>query len=199
MKMPGDLKGQAMKRTFRICRAAAFRSVSGKARPIGGRLRSGDEGQALVEFAMVMPLLVLLTMGLFMFGIYIANYQMLLTAVNSGGMALSRDRNVGAGTGDPCLDVLNAMKQSAPTLNLASLTNISITMNGNTAVTGTGSSFSCSSDATEMNTPTVDGNVTGGTVSVSATYSSPCHIPNFFGLAKIACQPLSAQITEYEF
>lgn len=157
--------------------------------------RRRENGQALTEMAFMLPVLMMLMIGLFGFGLYIANYQMLTTAVDAGGQALSRDRSVAtSGTGDPCADTLTAMKNAAPTLETALLTNITITMNG-TAVSGTGSSFSCKADAADMNTTAVDGVTTGGSVTVQATYKTPCIVP----FLSVTCVPLQAKITEYEF
>jgi Flp pilus assembly protein TadG len=157
--------------------------------------RRGEEGQAIVEFALVLPMLMVIMMGIFGFGLYIANFQMLTTAVSAGGQALSRDRNVATnGSGDPCADTLAAMEQAAPTLNTALLTSITITMNG-TPVSGTGSSFTCKSSASAMSTTAVNGVTTGGSVTVHATYTTPCLVP----FVKFTCIPLQSQITEYEF
>lgn len=44
----------------------------------------GERGQDLVEFALVMPLLILLTMGVIEFGVIVSNYNTLANAVREG-------------------------------------------------------------------------------------------------------------------
>jgi Flp pilus assembly protein TadG len=84
-------------------------SLSRIRRP-GARRAGRDDGQALVELALALPILLLLLMGIIQFGIMISDYSTLVDAARSGAQELS----VGRGLSDPCdLAVKQAMTNTA--------------------------------------------------------------------------------------
>jgi Flp pilus assembly protein TadG len=83
-------------------------------------LRAGNEaGQSLVEFALVVPALLTVVMGILVFGIAINNYLMLTEAVNVGGRLLAISRSSAL---DPCSIAATAVQGAAPSLTPANMT-----------------------------------------------------------------------------
>src|ERR1700743_1621436 len=103
------------------------------------RVRASVDGQSLVEFALTLPILLLVVTGLMMFGIAINNYLQLTDAVNVGARAVSIARGQ---TTDPCSTAATAVIAGASLLKSANMT-FKLTLNG-TTYTGT----SCSSSST---------------------------------------------------
>jgi Flp pilus assembly protein TadG len=58
------------------------------------RIRRGQEGQAMVEFALVIPLLLLLIFGIVQFGILFNNYLTLTDAVRAGARQAAVSRTL---------------------------------------------------------------------------------------------------------
>lgn len=58
------------------------------------RIRKAQEGQAMVEFALVIPLLLLLIFGIIQFGILFNNYLTLTDAVRAGARQASVSRTL---------------------------------------------------------------------------------------------------------
>lgn len=171
-------------------RAAASKSEHAEARFSGARvcarLHSGKEGQAIVEFALLLPILLMLIIGLFGFGLYIAYFQALTQAVGAGGQVLAHSRGVSS---NPCADALTAIQAASPLkIDPANIT-VTVTFNGSSLG---GSNNSCPGTAS-----TNLGTAGGGTVVVGATYTYPCLFFNWH--TSIICTPLSAQVTEYEY
>jgi Flp pilus assembly protein TadG len=83
----------------------------------GFRRARREDGQALVELALAMPLLLLLLMGIIQFGIMISDYSTLVDAARAGAQELA----VGRGLSDPCdLAVSQAMTNTAGAMSLPS-------------------------------------------------------------------------------
>ena len=186
MKMQRVQDGQAAARRSKP--SAAPGGVSGKVRPAGGRLlallRRGDEGQALVEAALVLAIVVLpLMTGIFSLGLAFSNQQALTQAVGIGATVLSESRHA---TTDPCADTYSAITGNAPQLNPATI-GLTITMNG-TAVAGN----SCSGDETDLLTSG------GGAGQVSVTGTYPCSI-GVYGVNLVPGCQLKATVTEFEY
>lgn len=78
------------------------------------RLRREDEGAAMVEFALVLPLLLLLVTGMLQFGLVFNKYITLTDAVRSGARQLS----LGRGLSDPCDPAIQQTIASALNVNL---------------------------------------------------------------------------------
>jgi Flp pilus assembly protein TadG len=82
-------------------------------------VRRSEDGQAMVEFALVLPILLLLVMGIIQFGILFNNYVTLTDAVRAGarqaavsrdlpdpvGVATARVKSSGAGLDESKLEV----------------------------------------------------------------------------------------------
>jgi Flp pilus assembly protein TadG len=146
------------------------------------RLRAGEQGQSLVEAALVFPVLLVILTGILSFGLAFNNYLILTNAVGAGGRALAIARG---NTTDPCSTASTAVAQSAVLLNS---TNIGYTwsLNGN-PYSGT----SCSSSST---TTGAAGNlVQGQTAQITITY--PCSLVIFRLNLAPSCQ-LTASTTE---
>jgi Flp pilus assembly protein TadG len=121
----------------------------------------GEEGAALVEFALIAPLMLMLTSGIFIFGIAMNNYLVLTQAVSVAARTLAANGGI---TLDPCATAYNAVIQAAPNLTPAKLS-VSLTLNG-TAESGN----SCSSSST---TTGAAGALAGGT-NATLTVTYPC-------------------------
>ena len=99
------------------------------ASPAGTRLRrlAGEEGGgALVEFAVTIPVFLLLVTGILSFGLAYSNYLMLTqaTAVGARQLAVSRGQTL-----DPCNTVATAVYAAAPLLKPGNMT-FTLTLNG---------------------------------------------------------------------
>jgi hypothetical protein len=157
MKMQRVQDGRAAAR--RSKHSAAPGSVSGKARAAGGRLlvwlRRGGKGQALVELAVALPILMALIMGLFSIGMGMIVYEQLGEAAFAGDQAMASNEGVfNPGTTIPtdlCAKAYTAVTTvlAAPAWSTANLKNITYSATlANAGVTtpvpaSTGS-FSCS-------------------------------------------------------
>jgi Flp pilus assembly protein TadG len=159
-------------------RTAASPGVRFDAR--GGRKRAAararhERGQAVLEFALVLPVLAVLLLGIIVFGIALNNYLELTNAATAGAQALSISRGQ---TTDPCLTVtgpafaaasnltpsklLFTIQTSPPAGTLAALPGAS-----NTA------SPSCPASTSTLATELQE----GGTAQVTITY--PCNLTVF--------------------
>lgn len=144
----------------------------------------GERGQALVELAFVMPLLLTIVFGVIAFGITINNYVILTSATNSSAQYLSTLRTT---TTNPCLDAATAFYQVAPSLTPGSLS-FTIKLSNSPASPGTPPVYTYTTVANNVaggsSTPSCSGNqnymnIPGYPVLVSVTY--PCSL-NTFGL-----------------
>jgi Flp pilus assembly protein TadG len=142
------------------------------------RWRREQNGSSLIEFALVLPVMLLVMTGIFSMGIAFNQQEQLTQAVGAGGQYLQQIRT---STTDPCKDTFTAITGAAPNLTSANIT-LTVTM-GSTAVTAK----TCAGDQTDL--------TQGGNVTVSATY--PCSIIAYkyaFGTCT-----LNAEVTEYEY
>jgi Flp pilus assembly protein TadG len=166
-------------------------------RSITARIRSwsgfDDEGQALVELALVSSILLVVVTGILVFGIFEMQMMSLTEGVNSAGRALA----VSAGlTLDPCDAAAKAVQGAAPLLSPSNLS-YQIVLNPTPSLGSTTnhsySTASCSSTSTTTGAPSYL--ISGGTVTVTATDSN-CSL-KFFGnnLMPNGCQ-ISQSITE---
>src|ERR1700755_2522690 len=81
-------------------------------------LHSDEQGQAMVEIALVLPVLLLVVTGILTFGLAWNNYVTLTEATNVGARALAISRGA---TTDPCAVAANAVIAAAPLLNSSNL------------------------------------------------------------------------------
>jgi Flp pilus assembly protein TadG len=197
MKIVGDLHGQAMAFMRGSSRAAAPNSARAEGRSIGNRLRAWlgarDEGQALVEFAVVLPMLLVVTTGVLIFGIYELQILSLLEGVEDAGRVLA----VSAGeTLDPCTTAATTMKNSATLLNPANLS-YTIVLNNNVSTDTLSGNTStgpfCSSSSTT--TGAAGYLVSGGSVTVTGTFNA-CSLKIFRTNYSPGTCSISESITE---
>ena len=107
-------------------------------RPLRSVFRRDESGASAVEFALVLPLLLVLILGIYTFGMTINNYEMLTGAVSEGARALTLSR----GTTTPYASTVSLVQAAAPGLKAANV-GVTLTVNG-TACTDDGAS-ACSS------------------------------------------------------
>jgi Flp pilus assembly protein TadG len=139
------------------------------------RARS-EEGQALLEFAYVVPVMLTLVMGIVVFGSALNNYLVLTDATAVGARVLSISRGQ---TTDPCAATVTAVDGAAPNLKAANF-KFSFVLNG-TAYSGA----TCSGAQTNL--------VEAQNAQVTVTY--PCNL-KFFGFNPVPTCTLTAQTTE---
>lgn len=139
----------------------------------------GEEGGALVEVALTVPVLLAVMTGIITFGIAYSHQLTLTQAVGSAGQYLAQIRT---STTDPCADTFSALKNAAPGLNASNIS-MTLTMNGTTK-TGT----SCSGSQSSL--------VQGSPASVYATY--PCSLA-VYGIKFTGSCSLAAKVTEYVY
>ncbi len=115
--------------------------------------RSGEEGGALVEFALVLPLMLMILTGTFSVVMSVVSYQQLQNAVDSAATQVGPGRGMLAG-GDPCATVATTVTTLLPNWDATKFTyTVSITDSSGTAHSfgpTTGSSFSCTAGFTDM-------------------------------------------------
>jgi Flp pilus assembly protein TadG len=169
-----------------ICTTAAQKASAKaltKAEKLLARLRSGgEEGSSLIEFAVCLPVLLLILTGTFAFGIALNNYLMLTNATTIGAQQLSISRGQ---TTDPCATASGAIIAASPLLKPASFT-FAYVING-AAYSGT----SCSSSST---TTGAAGNLLQG-VSAKVTVTYPCNLA-VYGANIVPNCSMKAQLTE---
>ena len=165
------------------CRNDRWTSVQIPCRRV---LRLRDEaGQSLVEFAVTLPVLLLVLTGLCTFGIAINNYMQLTEATNVGARQLAISRGQ---TTDPCSTASTAVINAAPLLKPSGTGGMAFkfTLNG-TSYPGA----SCSSSST---TTGAAGNlVEGSTAMITVTY--PCSL-KVYGATLLSSCVLTAQTAE---
>jgi Flp pilus assembly protein TadG len=143
-----------------------------------GRRRDGhfQRGQGLVEFALIVPVLMTLVLGIIVYGVTYNHYLELTGGASSSAQLLSISRGE---TSDPCSTTVNAFYASSPGLAKTSLT-FAFNLNG-TAYTGT----TCAGAQSNL--------VAGGTVQVNVTY--PCNV-SFMGMNPLPNCTLKGQDSE---
>jgi Flp pilus assembly protein TadG len=141
--------------------------------------KSDEAGGALVELALVLPILLALVTGITSFGLAFNNYIMLTNAVDTGARQLS----ILAGlTTDPCKDVSATIAAAAPLLNSANI-KYTFNFNGNSYANKT----TCTAGAAQV--------VANQPMQVTVTY--PCSLL-IYGKNVIPGCTLTAQATELE-
>jgi Flp pilus assembly protein TadG len=136
-------------------------------------LRTGsDEGQSVLEFALCVPVLLLIVTGITTFGIALNNYLTMTNAISTSAQLVSVNRS---NTTDPCSLAATAFASAAPNLNSTNL-KFSFVLNGTaypSSGTYSGSTGStCSSSST---TTGAAGNLVAGQPA-KVTVSYPCNL-----------------------
>jgi Flp pilus assembly protein TadG len=148
------------------------------------RLRCFNEnGQAMVEIALVLPILLLVVTGILTFGLAFNNYVLLTEATGIGARTLAISRGA---TTDPCATAASAIIAAAPLLTPANLS-FTFVLNG---ATYTGASCSSGSSTTGA-----AGNLVQGANAV-VTVNYPCSLAVFGANYAPQCS-LRAQMTEF--
>ena len=129
------------------------------------RVCGADDGSSLIELALCLPPLLLLTTGIFAFGMAVNNYAMLTNAAGSGATQLSVSRG---GSLDPCAAVAAAVTAAAPMLVPANLTYVTV-INGSSYAGPSCASSSLGSGAAGVLT-------LGKGTQASVSVGYPCHL-----------------------
>jgi Flp pilus assembly protein TadG len=143
---------------------------------------SNENGQAMVEMALVLPVLLLVVTGILTFGLAFNNYVLLTEATSIGARTLAISRGA---TTDPCATTSSAVIAAAPLLTPASLS-FTFVLNGAT-YTGTSCSSGSSTSGAAANL------VQGANAIVTVTY--PCSLAVYGANYAPHCS-LQAQMTE---
>jgi Flp pilus assembly protein TadG len=155
-------------------------------------LSSREDGNALVEFAIAAPIMLMIMMGIIVIGSTMSNYLQLIEATASGARTIAVSRS---NTLDPCNTVATAVSSGAPLLNSANLTYtllLNSSLGANLGTYGpTKGSLSCSSANYTSGAPSYLQQ--GGSANVTVTY--PCNL-NIFGTNYWSGCTLQAQTTE---
>ena len=173
------------------CRSLVSSQVRRRALALEAELRirlrvckRSEEGGALVEMALVLPILMLVLTGIFSFGIAMANYIQLTEAVDVGGRLLAISRGSGV---DVCAAAVTAVQNAAPSLNPALMT-FTIVLNGDNVGPTTCNTTAVAADmkAAPLATPP-------GSAQLTVTY--PCNLAVYGRNLLPGCH-LVAQTTE---
>jgi Flp pilus assembly protein TadG len=141
--------------------------MSGRLR---GFLHSDVEGQSLVEFALVVPMLLMVLTFMFSLSMAMISYEQLNSATSSAALqVLATSRNVLA---DPCASIESSVSTALPGFTASKLSyTITIQNSSGSNVTygpTTGTGFSCTAAATVLS---ADGTSTPASLTVSYPYT----------------------------
>jgi Flp pilus assembly protein TadG len=142
-----------------------------------------DSGQSMVEFALVLPVLLLVVTGITTFGLALSSYLQLTDAVSIGARQLAICRSQCL---DPCATTSSAIINAAPQLKKANMT-FTYTLNGVGGYSGT----TCAS--TSYTTGAPNNLVQGQPAVVKVTY--PCSLAVYGKNYAPSCT-MTAQTTE---
>lgn len=119
----------------------------------GRQPSSGDEGGAMVEFALVAPILLLLLTGMFSVVMALTNYEQLGNATFAAAQQLITSRQM-LSNGDPCATVESDITTALPSWTASKFTyTVTITDSSGTAHPygpTAGSSFTCTPGYAEL-------------------------------------------------
>ena len=150
----------------------------------------GERGTALVEFALVAPMLLLIVFGTAQFGVTLGQYVTLTNAVGVGAMQFAISR----GDTTPSSDAWTAITTAASTLTPAS---IKMTLSVNATACVTNASTLSAAQAADTTCATALTNNVGKPAQVSASYTAtfPCNLLNIWQGMASTCN-LASQVTE---
>ena len=150
----------------------------------------GERGTALVEFALVAPMLLLIVFGTAQFGLTLGQYVTLTNAVGVGAMQFAISR----GDTTPSSDAWTAITTAASTLTAAS---IKMTLSVNATACVTNASTLSAAQAADTTCATALTNNVGKPAQVSATYTAtfPCNLLTTWQGMASTCN-LASQVTE---
>lgn len=128
------------------------------------RKDDGEQGNALVELAVVLPMMMLLITAMVTFGLWLNTYLVLSHATDVGARNLAVSRGA---TLNPCSDAVTLIQSAAPNLAASGLT---YTFNiGSGTFSGSSTGFS-GTNTTSCSVAGVGDMVAGANASVSVTY-----------------------------
>jgi len=137
-----------------------------------------ERGQALLEFAYLLPILLVLLLGMIAFGITMNNYLEMTNGVTAGAQAIAVSRGQ---TLDPCKTVSGPYFAATPNLTQA---NAIFVITISPAPGGSGSSFTIwpsgnnpTCPASNSTSPPASDLTQGATATVKVTY--PCNLKVF--------------------
>jgi len=163
MKMKTGFRGRAAANDRNPSRVSESIRPRAEVPPPGRRIVAlvgiGERGSALVEMALILPMLLILTTGIFVFGIAMNNYVTLTNAVSVGARTVALNAQL---TTDPCAVASAAIEAAAPSLISSKLT-FSYSFNGSPY-----SGASCNSST--VSTGAAGNLAEGTTVTVTANY-----------------------------
>jgi Flp pilus assembly protein TadG len=125
-------------------------------------LRAGEQGQALVETAVALSVLLMVLTGIFAVSLVLYQYLTLNTAVTAGAISLAENQNLANPVSNACTAATTAIQNAAQSLNTANLS-VAFYENGVLVSDGAGT---CSGGLSKSQS-----------VQVTATY--PCSWPIF--------------------
>ncbi len=133
----------------------------------------GERGTALVEFALLAPVLLLILLGTAQFGLTLNQFVTLTNAVTMGVQQFSISKAIGS----PYTNTVNAMTQAAaPSLTL---TSAAITTQVCTALNSSGICTAWSSCSTDATCATLLTNNAGNPAQITATHSWSLPVPGY--------------------
>ena len=180
MKITHRLRGRA---ASLVCGPSRPRRTSGETRSLGewlrACLRSGNEGQSIVESALVFPFLLMVIFGILLSGIAVFNWITLNQAVSSGLSDLQSAQAAGmivstaaSPYSDPCTLITTKVASYAYTMNPANITyNIYI---NNTLIFPSQAGVSQYSGVGTLSCTSAPALTDGSYATVVATY--PCNL-----------------------
>jgi len=131
----------------------------------------GEKGATAVEFALLVPVLLLVLLGAVQFGLFLKNYVVLTNAVNVGAMqfAISRSDTT------PASDAWTAITKAAPTLTPTTNLEVTLSVNGTACVSNANSTTTAAAADTTCETALTSAAPSGGTLQPAAvTVTYPC-------------------------
>lgn len=162
--------GRSVRRCRKMYRSRlrVFPATLGSRR--GYSLHSAEDGQSMVEFGLIVPLLLLVLTGIFSFGIIFNQYELLTNAANSAARYFAASRNPNnnnyslAKNEDPCAYMPTITQQDLPNFTTSSLKyTIVYTVSATTTVNKLSNNLASPTCADLVMTQ-------GDTVQVTATY-----------------------------
>ena len=156
----------------RKCGSAKRRLIARAALDLSQR----EQGGALVEMAISLPLMMLLITGMISFGILLSSYLMVSHAVDVGARNLAVSRGTST---NPCSDAVTVIQNAAPSYATANLT-YTFQIGADT-FSGASNGFSGTA-STDCSVAGVADMVSGGNATVSVTY--PFQLSVFFLIEK---------------
>ena len=194
MKRLCNMRNQAIALMHGICRVTESGKTGVNARSPGGRIRAllcfSTDGQSMVEFALVLPMLLMIITFMFSISMAMLSYEQLETATsNAALLQLATARNV---LPDPCAKIEDAVSSALPTWNAANFTYTVVIQNssGSNVTYGptTGTGFSCTGAYTTLS---ADSTATPASLKVSYPYTwVPVYLQHMTGNLSVT-QPVT--------